>query len=241
MARSVRVKVALVAIALPLAGCTTTQHEAQRLQLDAARQRVALERTRVRVPNRHVFPTQIGFVCSRTQTAIVVTVRNSGRRRVSDLPISVGYATRGGRVYLNSGANRGYFDAHLPSIAAGHSLTWVYDAVAHLPQRSRVFAVIGRRPSAPAQLTETYVRIGLRYADRPTSSSVNIHLHNPTDVPQYELQVYAYARVGRRYTAAGSATVAELGGGAERALRLRLVGSAPTRGLRIEAVPTILQ
>jgi hypothetical protein len=231
---------ALTVVSLALAGCTTTQHEAQRERLDSARQRAALEPTRVTAANPRVAVMAVGAVRSAHGTALVVTVRNRGRRAVSDLPISIGYAHAGRSVLLNSGTGLGYFQAHLPAIRTGGQMTWVFTTGRRVPARSHLFARVGRRPAAPALVTEPGVRIALGYRPRAGSRALTVKLENSTSVPQYELQVYAYARQRGRYVAAAAATVAELGAGAEDRLRLRLVGTSNNR-LRVQAVPTILQ
>lgn len=231
---------ALMVVALALSGCTTTQHEAGRERLDSARQRAALEPTRVAAANQRVVVTAVAAVRSPRGTALVVEVRNRGRRAVSDLPISVGYTSAGRGVLLNYGTSLGYFQAHLPAIRAGHRLTWVFTTGRRIPARAHPFARVGRRPAAPALLTEMNIRIAIGYRARAGARTLTVKLENPTSVPQYELQVYAYARQGGRYVAAGDATVAELGAGADDRLRLRLVGTSSTQ-LRVQAVPTILQ
>ncbi len=246
MARSVRrctlVLVLGLGLGLPLAGCTTTQHAAQRVQLDSARQRAALHPTRVTSPNPSVTATQIGTIAAGDRTAFVVTVTNSGDQAVTDLPISVGYRRPdGASVYLNAAANLNYFDAHLPAIGAHHSLTWVYTAAARsLPTGAHPFALVGRRQSAPALLTETDVRIGVSYGHSRGVRSVTVHLENPSSVPQYQLQLYAYSRRAGRYVAAGNATVADLGAGSRQHVRLQLTG-VPSAKLLVRAIPTILQ
>jgi hypothetical protein len=227
--------------AIALAGCTTTQHEAQRERLDSARVRAALQSTRVMADNRLVTPGSIREVSGEGRTAFVVTVRNAGSRAETDLPISVGYTTpAGATVYLNSGANLDYFQAHLPAIRAGGTLTWIYTADRSLPPRVRPFARIGLKPSAPALMTETNVNIGLSYRYVVASRWLTVRLNNPTSVPQYQLQVYAYATRGGRYVGAANATVMNLGAGSRRNLRLRLIGQPGTQ-LHVQAIPTILQ
>ncbi len=231
----------MVAAGVALAGCTTTQHEAQRLQLDSARQRAALQRTRITVANPKVRATAVQVVAGAGATAFVVTVENAQTRAVTDLPISVGYLTRGGRrVYLNDGDDLGYFQAHLPAIGAHGSLRWVYRASRPLPAGARPFALVGQRRAAPARLTETNVKLGVSYDYTAGSGSVIVHLENSTSVPQYELQVYAYAREDGRYVAAGVKTVADLGAGSRQRVKLSLVGSG-ARQLSVDAIPTILQ
>lgn len=241
MVRSGRSAAVAFAVAIALGGCTTTQHEAQRERLDSARQRAALETTRVTVANPVVTPTTVAEVRADGRTAFVVSIRNRGHRWVTDLPISLGYTTAGGEsVYLNSEANLDYFQAHLPPIRAGGSLTWVYTADRTVSSGVHLFARVGRKASAPARLTEMNVRIGLSYRYLPASRSVVVRLNNRTSVPQYELQVYAYAKRGGRYVGAANATVMDLGAGSRQSVRLRVVGRLSGR-LHVEAVPTILQ
>jgi hypothetical protein len=230
-----------VAGAAALAGCTTTQHAAQRERLDSARMRAALESTRVTVANTVVAPVSIAEVKADGRTAFVVTVRNSGVRAVTDLPISIGYTTPDGTSdYLNAAANLDYFQAHLPAIRAGGTLTWIYTADRVLPAHARPFAKVGLRRSAPALLTETNVNIESSYRYNEAQRSLKVHLNNPTSVPQYQLQVYAYATRGGHYVGAANATVMNLGAGNRRSVRLGFVGGPGTR-LHVQAVPTILQ
>ena len=240
MARSVRGVLVSIAIAIPLAGCTTTQHEAQRERLDSARQRAALEHTRVTVANPLVTPTSVTTIRAAGRTAVIVTVRNRGRHAVSDLPISIGYTGAHGSTYLNAGTSLNYFETHLPAILPGHDLTWVFTSGRALPLGARTFARVGLRESAPATVTEPNVHIDLEYEAKAGDRSIAIRLQNPTGVPQYQLQIYAYAQRHGRYIAAGNETVAELGAGSKDRLRLALVGT-PTSDLHIQAVPTILQ
>ncbi len=240
MARSVRAALVTLAIAIALAGCTTTQHEAQRERLDSARLRAALEPTRVTFANTLVTPTSIGEVRAGGKTAFIVTVSNRGRRAVTDLPISVGYTTpAGANVFLNSAANLNYFQAHLPAIRSRRSLTWIYTTGRTVPAAARPFARVGLKPSAPALLTEN-VNILMSYRDLPSRNSLAIHLSNPTSVPQYQLQVYAYAKRDGHYVGAANTTVMNLGAGSGRSVRLGLVGSLGSQ-LHVQAIPTILQ
>ncbi len=230
-------------MAIPLAGCTSTQHEAQREQLDSARLRAALDGTRVRTQSSSVRPTAIRWLRSGRRAAMIVTVRNLGRREVTDLPISVGYLNHAGtRVYLNDGTDLRYYAAHLPAIPAGGVLTWVFTTSAAVPAHARLFAAVGSRESVPALLTETDVHLQVR-VDRPTGggSSITVHLKNPTSVPQYQLQLYATVLSAGRYVAAGNATVADLGAGSSQAVTVPLVGSATGGRLEIHALPTVLQ
>jgi hypothetical protein len=62
-----------------------------------------------------------------------------------------------------------------------------------------------------------------------------------TTVPQYQLQVYAFAERGGRVLAAGSLTVPELAGQATRRLTVGILGDPRGIPIRVEAHPTTFQ
>jgi len=232
---------ALLLTAGLLAGCTTTQHEAQRMQIDSARERAAVLTTKVTTPNPLVSASVTGAVVQGGKTALIVSVHNAGRKAVTDLPISVGYSLPGRpRVYLNAASGLDYFAAHLPAIFAGRSRIWVYTADRTLPKGARLFALVGDKPSVPALLTDTDVQLRLQWGS-DGGNQLDVQLENPSSVPQYQLQVYAYAKRDGHYIAAGNATVTDLGAGSHQKLTLPLVGATQGATVQIEAIPTILQ
>ena len=241
---------AVLAAAGALAGCATTQQEAARLQLNAARIRASEQPTEVKVAGQTVDVTRIARVVTGGQTAFVVQVRNSGRRPVSDLPISVG--VRAGKerpIYVNrqSPAELSYFGAHLPLVAAGATLTWVYTTDRRLPAHARPFALVGATPSNTAPRANPLPVIRASAVAPATAvsaagaSPLTVSLHNLSSVPQYQLQVYAIAERAGRYVAAGSFTVPHLGSDASRRLKLPILGHINHARLQIEAAPTIFQ
>lgn len=252
MARSVSSRVrrralAAAALAGALAGCATTQQEAARLQLNSARIRASEQRTKVTVPGRVVEVTRIARVVTGGATAFVVQVRNSGPKPVSDLPISVGVRTgRKRAIYVNlqSRAELSYFQAHLPLIAAGATLTWVYTTDRRLPAHARPFALVGATPSNTAPRTNPLPVIR---ASAVTSTAdmgaapLAVSVRNLSSVPQYQLQVYAVAERAGRFVAAGSFTVPHLGSNASSRLKLPILGPINHARLQIEAAPTIFQ
>jgi hypothetical protein len=239
-ARSICPAALLVSAGL-LAGCTTTQHEALRMQVDSARERAAVLTTKVTAANPLVSAKVTATVAQGGKTALVVSVRNRGAKAVTDLPISVGYSLPGKpRVYLNAASGLGYFESHLPAIFAGRSRIWVYTADRALPKGAQPFAFVGSKRSVSAVLTDPDVRIGLKVLSAG-ARALRIGLQNSTSVPQYQLQVYAYAERGGRYVAAGNTTVTDLGAGSHQSLTLGLVGALQGATVQVEAIPTILQ
>jgi hypothetical protein len=241
---------AVLAGSAVLAGCSTTQQEAARLQLNAARIRASELPTEVKVAGQTVAVTQVARVVTGGQTAFVVQVRNSGRHPVSDLPISVGVRVSGKRpVYVNrqSPAELSYFAAHLPLVAAGGTLTWVFTTDRRLPAHARPFALVGETPSNPAPHPNPLPVIrASAVANAPpaptaAASPLAVSLRNLSSVPQYQLQVYVVAERAGHYVAAGSFTVPHLGSYATKTVKLPILGHINRARLQIEAPPTIFQ
>jgi hypothetical protein len=250
VARSVRgsrrvtgVGCTVVAAGIAVAGCATTQQEASRLRLNSARIRVSQHPTKVAVAGRALRVKRVALISGRGGSAIVVRLHNPGTRTVSDLPISVGLrkgAARQRPLNVKSAEEFSYFEAHVPVIAPGATVTWVFTTPRHVPAAAKPYAIVGARPSIPAPRVSTAPVISATAAGTATTAHLAVTLHNRTSIPQYQLQVYAVARHGRRYVAAGALTVPHLGGDGTHTVQLPLVGH-PTRGrLRLAALPAMV-
>lgn len=230
-----------LAAAGALAGCVSTQTKAARLRINADRIRASQSDTRVAAANPQVTVTGLGVVGAGRRTAFVVTVRNTGARAISDLPISVGYRRHAHRpVYLNAAAGLEYFDAHLPAIAAHRSLTWVFAPTHGLPRGARPFALVGRAATVaePGQTGRPpSIRVGV---DALAGDRLTVRVRNLSSIPQYQLPVYAVAERSGRTVAAGVANVKELDGGASQTLRLVLLGRPGSSGVQLAAAATIV-
>jgi hypothetical protein len=226
-----------------LAGCATTMQEASRLQLNSARIRASQVSTRVTSTSTspQVRVTGLDVVTEGKRAAFVVRLRNDGRRTLSDLPISVGYRLASGNAtYLNAGDDLDYFQAHLPVIAAGRQLTWVFSASAAEPRGARPFALVGATPAATADPTASLPVVTAR-AGSARGEDVRVELDNASSVPQYQLQVYAVAVRDGGYVAAGNTTVEHLGTSSSRTIELPLLGSLSRATVEVEALPTIFR
>jgi len=239
--RATGVGCTVVAAGIAVAGCATTQQEAVRLQLNGARIRASEHPTRVAVAGRALRVTRVALVRGRSGSAIVVRLYNPGRRTVSDLPISVGVrkgAARERPLNVRSPLELSYFDAHVPVIAPGRTVTWVYATSRRAPAGARPYAIVGARPSVGAPRVDTAPASA---AGKATTARAAVTLHNRSSIPQYQLQVYVVARHGRRYVAAGSLTVAHLGGGGQHTVEVPLQGHPAQARLELEALPTIVR
>jgi hypothetical protein len=241
--RATGVGCTVVAAGIAVAGCATTQQEAVRLQLNSARIRASENPTKVAVAGRALRVTRVELVRGRGGSAIVVRLHNPGKRTISDLPISVGVrkgAARQRPLNVRSSSELSYFGAHVPVIAAGRTVTWVYATSHQAPAGARPYAIVGARPSVRAPRVTTAPVISASAAGKPTTARVAVTLHNRSSTPQYQLQVYVVARHGRQYVAAGALTVPHLGSGGTHTVTVPLLGH-PARGrLELEALPTIV-
>jgi hypothetical protein len=84
---------------------------------------------------------------------------------------------------------------------------------------------------------------GLEVGDSPGrgGSSVQAEVTNDTGIPQYNLDVYAVARRGGRYVAAGRANLEHLGVDSTVHLSLSLIGDARGTQVQVFAPETLFE
>jgi len=224
-----------------LAGCSTTQQEAARLQLNSARLRASQLSVRVTHDNPQLAVTRLAVLGSGRGSAIVVRLRSRTAHPVSDLPISVGVIRPGGRRhYLNTAPGMDYFQTHLPVIPADGALTWVL-TTGQIPSGQRPFAIVGAQGAVQPGAIPTLPRLTVAATLTRPGRSLALTVGNPSAAPQYQLPVYAVASRAGRYVAAGEATIANLGTGTSTQLQVTLVGNPARATISLEAPPTIFR
>jgi hypothetical protein len=227
----------LVALATVASGCASTQDANRRASIQADRTLASRKPLVLRGTDRNVQVLRTSVVSGKDGSAIVVALRNRGDSPVNDLPIEVG--ERGGEA-LNAGRNVPYFQSHAPAIAPGAEATWVYVSKQKLGSRP-VYARVGT-PAAGAPRTDSVPE--LEVSDSRASKGgrdVVAEVANDTGIPQYELDVYAVARKGRRYVAAGRVSLEHLGVDQAARLTLPLIGDAKGSEIQIYAPPTLFE
>jgi hypothetical protein len=234
---------AAAGLAVAAAGCVSTEQKAAWAHIVDARIIAGQKPIIVRRPGGEVVVTGVALVREGPRLAIAVSLSNRTRRVLNDIPISVGVRTRGGgRRYLNRAAGLGYFESHLAVIAAGGHATWVFTAQRVRRLSGRPFAVAGRESVPPVTVARTLpvVSAVISPAQSVTAGArLRITVTNRSAVPQVQLPVYAVARAGHGYVAAGSAQVASLGAGQSTTTDLRLVGRPGGAPVQTEALPTL--
>lgn len=227
--------------ATALAGCTTTQQTSERLSFEA--NRTLAQRKEVKLGRRDpdVKVARTSLVSAGGRTAFVVALRNDGPHPVNDLPVGVGARVANRPpAYLNLAKNTPYFLAHVPAIDPGSTATFVYVAHGKPPQGTPTVTV----GSDTGLLSETTAGSLPKLAASVGGEShgdVTVELRNPTSIQQYDVQVSAWARAGRRVVAAGTAHLKYLGAGATARVRVPLVGDPGDHPIEASAPPTIFE
>lgn len=232
---------------MTLAGCATTQQEAARLQLNSARIRTAEQKTVVRSAGSAVEVSDVSLLSSPGAHTFVVTLHNRRSTAVTDLPISVGVSSRGHhRLDLNAHSTQelSYYDSHLPRIAAGSSLTWVFTTSSKLPPRAHPFALVGAHPSPVASAGASAPTIAARVTGTQAAhhggAVLEVTLRNGSTIPQYQMPIYAIAQRGGRVVAAGELTVPHLGSRKTLPVRVPVRGSLSDARIRVAALAAIV-
>jgi hypothetical protein len=229
------VAVSLAVMAATISGCATTQDSNKRISVRFDRTLASRKPLELKGADPNVKVLRTAVVAGKDGSAIVVVLRNTGDAPVNDLPIEVG--PEGGRA-LNTAANVPYFQSHAPAIAPGDEVTWVYASKDPIGS-SEAFARVGA-PASPPLTTAGHVS-ELDASGKSGGSSLRAEVTNDTGVPQYDLDVYAVARKGARYVAAGRASLEHLGVSKSAHLTLPLVGDAKGTQIQVFAPQTLFQ
>ena len=237
--RSARASLGLALAALA-AGCATTQQEAARLRVNSARDRASQLAVRVVGGNPAVAVQSVVVIRDGHRSALVVRLQNRLTRPVSDLPISVGIlAATGRRVYLNGGAGLDYFRTHIPAIAPGGTLTWVFPRNRRLQLGAHLFAAVGAHAPPQVAAPRLLPRITVSTVAQPTGRGVRLIVRNRSSVPQFQIPVYAVAQRSGRDVAAGFTTIEDLTNGGSVVVNVHLLGRGRVDSVALEAPPTI--
>jgi hypothetical protein len=231
------VGMSLVVLATALSGCATTQDANKRAEITAGRILASRKPLELRGTDSNVQVVQTSMLSGKSGSAIVVVLRNRGDEPVNDLPIAVG--PQGGQP-VNTRANVPYFQSHAPAIAPGAETTWVYMSKEKIGS-GQAFARVGA-PSAHPLTTAGHVSdLDVNDSSSKGGTSARARVSNQTGIPQYDLNVFAVARKGGRYVAAGRISLEHLGVSKSAHVSLPLIGDAKGGQLQIFAPQTLFQ
>lgn len=229
------------AVAVPLAGCESTVHQANRLtRLGAsAFKEKGLALTHgargIRVLSTAVLSDQNGG-------AVVVEIENTGREPLINVPISITVKDRKGRsVYRNSDPGLEPSLVRQPVLLPGKPVTWVNDQVQSSGgPPARVQAVPGAGTALKGAVPA--LEIGQAKLRGDPSSGVEAHgfVTNRSTVLQLRLPVRAVARRGKKIVAVGTGVIDKLPPGKRRAYNVYFIGNPRGADVTVTSVPVNL-
>ena len=231
---------ALIAGAL-LSGCESTQSKSARL---AKESKGALGERGLTVSHQNsdvrIVPT--ATVQDKNGTAVVVDMRNTGKRRLAQLPVAIDVKGRSGKsLFRNDAAGLEQSLVQAPLLLPGRDLLWVNDQVNASDKPAKVDAKVGREQkrvsSSPPKLDIANVKVANDPVDGPEASGFVV---NRSSVEQRKLTVYGVARSRRKVVAAGRGQVNRLKAHKKARFTIFFIGD-PRRGrLTLSAPPTVL-
>ena len=217
-------------------GCESTQSKSARLKSHA---KGALDEGRgvvVKRENPAVKVLATSTIRDRNGEAVVVRLRNLGKRPLADLPISVRLADSTGKpVYTNTTPGLEAALAHVAFLGPGQELFWVNDQVVSSGRPAQARTLVGTsRPvrGAPPRIEVT----GVHLEQDPVSGiSAAGRVINHSKLLQRRLPVFCVARRGDRIVAAGRAILEKVKPGAAAGFTVFFIGNP--RGARLTATP----
>ncbi len=247
MAPSVRPLIATTVLMLTtplIASCDSTMDQSARAKLAATREIGSRTSQRVDRESATVKVRGVTLLRDRETTAVVVELVNTGKTALTDLPVSVGVRRDGEEVLLNKAPDLGWFQTHVPAIAAGGTATWVFQSPPGRGSRAgdEPFARVGSQPApAISSAAELPTLRATWLPSEGTPGAPTFSVQNTSDVPQFQLQVYAFARRGEAIIGAGVATVDDLAPDQTKTIAVRLSGRPGEGPFTAVAIPTIFQ
>lgn len=237
------IPVLLVALALAVTGCQTTQ-ELSAHRAKGARKLAQQKGLRIAKANPDVEVGATDVVQDANGVAAVVELRNTGGAQAR-LPVAITVTDKGGRrVYANDAAGLEPSLVSLPYLRRGQRAFWVNNQIPATGAADKVKAVIGAGAgAAPAKVPRfSITRVSL---DRDSSGALlKGYIANRSAVAQKRLVISCVARRGGRVVAAGRAIIDRLGpkgGGKPQLFRIFFIGNPKGAKLSLFAPPTVLR
>jgi hypothetical protein len=231
--------VALLATAmLALTGCESTQDKSARLEREGGG---ALREKGVVVTreNPDVKVVSTGAVQDENGTAVVVRLRNTGRRTLSQVPITVDVRGGGKTLFRNDAPGLEPTLVRAPLLYPGREFAWVNDQVAASGKPGTVRAKVGDGPAVKdvPRITITAPRLE---QDPVSGIAATGYVANGSKVEQRKLVVFAVATKGKRVVAAGRGQVPRLQAGKRARYTVFFIGNPRGARIQVAAPPTRL-
>lgn len=232
---------ALVLAALLLAGCETTQEKSAQLERTAKHRIAAQQTLSITKPSVYVKVLGAQILHDSGGTAAVLTLRNSGPKPLSDVPIAITVHASNGKVIFQNNAPG--LESALTSVALlepGAQTIWIDDQVQVSEAPGGVSTVIGEGSavsSPPPRLSVSNIASVEGAGGVPAAAGT---VHNESAVAQRSLVVYGVARRGGRIVGAGRGILPELAPHQSSKVEIYFAGQIQGAKLEMSAPPSTL-
>lgn len=234
--------VVVVAAAAGVAGCESTQAKSARLK-SASVNRPAEKGLTIAQESRDVRIGETLLLQDELGAAVVVELRNPGRKPQVRVPVAFAVATRGGeKLFANDAPGLDVSLVEASVVPPRGRLLWVNDQV-RLSGEGKVSARAGASlEPAPAEMPRIEVEGEPKIEADPSGGFVAIgKVRNESAVEQRRLVVFATAARDGRVVAAGRSIVPRLKPGATARFTAFLVGRPEDAELSVAVPPSTLR
>lgn len=231
-----------LALLVMAAGCESTQSKSERLEGQAESTLGDAKGVVVKKQNPQVAIVSTAALKDPNGEAVVVRLRNKGRRTLVRMPIAVELADRKGKaVYRNDTPGLETALVQVPLLEPGQELWWVNDQVSSSGRPARIKALVGA--SKPGGADAPRISLSAVRLDKDPVSGVAAtgRARNRSDVEQRRLPIFCVARKGDRVVAAGRAIIDKLRPGKSRRFTIFFIGDPSGAELTLGVTPTKLE
>ena len=233
----------LVLLAAALAvGCESTQSRSAKLAASSKGTIDEGEALVVDEQNPDVKILSTSTLRDKNGEAVVVHMRNVGKRPLADMPITVRLADKSGKaVYTNTQPGLETALAHVAFLQPGHELFWVNDQVVSTGRPAQAKTMVGGSKPVPGDYPKLAIR-GAHLRDDPVSGiSVAGRVVNHSRILQRRLPVFCVARRGDSVVAAGRAILEKVKPGRSAPFTVFFIGDPRNARLTVTPLPSSLK
>jgi hypothetical protein len=231
----------LLAAALAL-GCESTQSKSAKLEASSEGAIDEGKDVVIEKQNPSVKVVSTSTLKDKNGEAVVVRMRNTGKKPLADMPITVRLADKTGKaVYTNTQPGLEEALAHVAFLKPGQELYWVNDQVVSTGRPAQAKTMVGESKTVDGAPPKVEIR-GVHLENDPVSGiSAAGRVFNHSEVLQRRLPIFCVARKGNAVVAAGRAILEKVKPGKSAPFTIFFIGDPRNARLTLTPLPTVLK
>ena len=229
-------------VAALASGCESTQEKSAELQANSKGAIDEGDGLVVKQQNPDVKVLSTSTLKDKNGEAVIVRMRNVGKRPLANLPVSVRLADRAGKaVYTNTQPGLEEALAHVAFLQPGQELFWVNDQVVSTGKPAQAKTLVGASKRVDGSAPEIEVKDVRTERDPVSGISVTGRVLNHSSVLQRRMPVFCVARRGDSVVAAGRAILEKVRPGKSARFTIFFIGDPRNARLTVTPLPTVLK